>query len=85
MIKKSVILTFLTLILLSCHRTDEKFCSCMNKSKEVNALTEKIWQQKATKEDSVKLKSMITSKNKLCEMYASKNGEELMKLREDCK
>lgn len=85
MIKKSVILPFLTLILLSCHRTDEKFCSCMNKSKEVNALTEKIWQQKATKEDSVKLKSMIISKNKLCEMYALKNGEELLKLREDCK
>jgi hypothetical protein len=57
----------------------------MDKSKEVNALTEKIWQQQATKEDSVKLKNLIASKNKLCEMYALKNGEELLKLREDCK
>ena len=85
MLEKPVLLAFVTLFLFSCHRTDEKFCSCMDKSKEVNALTEKIWQQQATKEDSVKLKKLIASKNKMCEMYTLKNGEELLKLREDCK
>ena len=85
MLEKLMSLAFVTLFLLSCHRTDEKFCSCMDKSKEVNALTEKIWQQQATKSDSVKLKKLISSKNDLCELYALKNGEELLKLREDCK
>jgi hypothetical protein len=57
----------------------------MDKSEEVNALTEKIWQRKATNADSVKLKKLISSKNELCEMYALIDGEELLKLREDCK
>jgi hypothetical protein len=57
----------------------------MDKSEEVNALTEKIWQQKATKADSVQLKKLIVSKNEVCESYALKDGEELLKLREDCK
>ena len=83
--QKSVVFTLLTLVFLSCHRTDEKFCSCMDKSEEVNTLTEKIWQRKATKEDSVQLKKLIVSKNEVCESYALKDGEELMKLREDCK
>jgi hypothetical protein len=83
--EKLIFTTFLTLTLLSCHRTDEKFCSCMDKSEEVNALTEKIWQRKATKEDSVLLKNLIAAKNEVCEMYALKDGEELLKLREDCK
>ena len=83
--QKSVAFTLITLVFLSCHRTDEKFCSCMDKSEEVNALTEKIWQQEATKADSVQLKKLIASKNELCESYALKDGEELMKLREDCK
>ena len=85
MIQKSVFLTFIMLILLSCHRTDEKFCSCMKKSKEVNALSEKIWGKDATKQDSVQLKKLISSKSKLCEAYEYLNGEELLKLKADCK
>ena len=85
MIQKSVFLTFIVLILLSCHRTDEKFCSCMKKSKEVNALSEKIWGKDATKQDSVQLKKLISSKSKLCEAYEYLNGEELLKLKADCK
>jgi hypothetical protein len=85
MIQKSVAFSLLTLVFLSCHRTDEKFCSCMDKSEEVNALTEKIWQHDATKDDSLQLKKLIASKKELCESYVLKNGEELMKLREDCK
>lgn len=83
--QKSVVLFLLTFVFLSCHRTDEKFCSCMDKSEEVNALTEKIWQRKATNADSVKFKKLISSKKELCEMYALIDGEELLKLREDCK
>ena len=83
--QKPIVLILLTLVFLSCHRTDEKFCSCMDKSQEVNTLTDKIWRQNATKADSVQLKKLISSKNELCEMYALKDGEELLKLREDCK
>jgi hypothetical protein len=57
----------------------------MDKSQEVNTLTDKIWRQNATKADSMQLKKLISSKNELCEMYALKDGEELLKLREDCK
>jgi hypothetical protein len=57
----------------------------MDKSEEVNTLTEKIWQRQASKEDSMQLKKLIASKNEICESYALKNGEELLKLREDCK
>ncbi len=83
--QKPIVLILLTLVFLSCHRTDEKFCSCMDKSQEVNTLTDKIWRQNATKADSMQLKKLISSKNELCEMYALKDGEELLKLREDCK
>jgi hypothetical protein len=83
--QKPLVLSLLTLVSLSCHRTDEKFCSCMDKSEEVNTLTEKIWQRQASKEDSIQLKKLIASKNEICESYALKNGEELLKLREDCK
>lgn len=83
--QKPIVLILLTLVFLSCHRTDKKFCSCMDKSQEVNTLTEKIWRQNATKADSMQLKKLISSKNELCEMYALKDGEELLKLREDCK
>lgn len=83
--QKSTFLTLLTLILVSCHRTDENFCACMKKSEEVNSLTEKIWQLKATKNDSTLLRKLITSKNKMCEAYSDKNGEELLKLKQDCK
>jgi len=85
MIQKSVFLSLLTLILLSCHRTDEKFCSCMKKSKEVNTMSEKIWGEEATKQDSVQLKKLISSKSKLCEAYEYLSGEELLKLKADCK
>ena len=83
--KQTIFLTLTTLLLVSCHRTDEKFCSCMDKSEEVNTLTEKIWQLKGTKQDSLHLKKLITSKNKMCEAYSDKNGEELLKLKKDCK
>lgn len=83
--QKSFFLPLLTLLLVSCHRTDENFCSCMDKSEEVNTLTEKIWQLKGTKKDSTHLKKLITSKNKMCEAYSDKNGEELLKLKQDCK
>ncbi len=83
--QKPIVPILLTLVFLSCHRTDEKFCSCMDKSQEVNTLTDKIWRQNATKADSMQLKKLISSKNELCEMYALKDGEELLKLREDCK
>lgn len=82
--QKPVFLSLLTLILLSCHRTDEKFCSCMKKSKEVNALSEKIWGKDASKEDSVQMKKLISSKRKMCEAYEFLNGEELLKLKADC-
>jgi len=85
MYKQTIFLTFTTLLLVSCHRADEKFCSCMDKSEEVNSLTEKIWQLKGTKQDSLHLKKLITSKNKMCEAYSDKNGEELLKLKKDCK
>jgi hypothetical protein len=83
--QKSIFLSLLTLVLVSCHRTDEKFCSCMKKSEEVNSLTEKVWQLKATKKDTTTLKRLITSKNKMCEAYSDINGEELLKLKQDCK
>jgi hypothetical protein len=57
----------------------------MKKSKEVNALSEKIWGKDATKQDSVQLKKLISSKSKLCEAYEYINGEELLKLKADCK
>ena len=85
MYKQTIFLTLTTLLLVSCHRTDEKFCSCMDKSEEVNTLTEKIWQLKGTKQDSIQLKKLITSKNKMCKAYSDKNGEELLKLKKDCK
>ena len=84
MIQKPLFLSLLTLILLSCHRTDEKFCSCMKKSKEVNALSEKIWELEASKKDSVQFKKLISSKSKICEAYEYINGEELLKLKADC-
>ncbi|MFM6934609.1 MAG: hypothetical protein ACKOXP_04140 [Flavobacteriales bacterium] len=72
------------LILSACHEKDEKFCSCMSKSKEVNALTEKIWSQKGTKADSLTLKKRLKEKRNLCEPYEYKNGEELMQLKAAC-
>ncbi len=83
--QKPLFLSLLTLILLSCHRTDEKFCSCVKKSKEVNALSEKIWELEASKKDSVQFKKLISSKSKICEAYEYLNGEELLKLKKDCK
>ncbi len=56
----------------------------MDKSKEVNELSEKIWQNEGSTKDSLRLKKLIASKNQICEEYASKNGEELMLLRADC-
>ena len=75
---------FLTLVLSACHNKDQKFCSCMDKSQEVNQLSEKIWQNEGNAQDSLRLKKLIASKNQLCEEYASKNGEELMALKADC-
>jgi hypothetical protein len=63
--KSYFLLLSLTLILLSCHRKDEKFCSCLDKSKEVNQLTEKIWGQDGTQSDSLKLKKLLLKKSKL--------------------
>jgi len=85
MIQKPLFLSLLTLILLSCHRTDEKFCSCMKKSKEVNTLSDKIWNLEASTKDSVQFKKLISSKSKICEAYEYLNGEELLKLKNDCK
>jgi hypothetical protein len=85
MMQKPLFLSLLTLILLSCHRTDEKFCSCVKKSKEVNALSEKIWELEASKKDSVQFKKLISSKSKICEAYEYLSGEELLKLKKDCK
>jgi hypothetical protein len=56
----------------------------MKKSKEVNALSEKIWGKDASKEDSVQMKKLISSKRKMCEAYEFLNGEELLKLKADC-
>lgn len=78
-------LVTLSILLSSCHNKDEKFCSCMDKSKEVNELSEKIWQNEGDAKDSLRLKKLIASKNQICEEYTSKNGEELMLLRADCK
>jgi hypothetical protein len=83
--KQTIFLTLTTLLLLSCHRKDENFCSCMKKSEEVNTLTEKIWQLKGEGKDSLQLKKLIASKNKVCEAYTALNGEELLKLKQDCK
>ena len=57
----------------------------MDKSKEVNKLSEKIWQNDGSSKDSLRLKKLIATKNQLCEEYASKNGDELLVLREECK
>ncbi len=57
----------------------------MKKSKEVNALSEKIWELEASKKDSVQFKKLISSKSKICEAYEYLNGEELLKLKKDCK
>jgi hypothetical protein len=83
--KSFFLLLSLTLILLSCNRKDEKFCTCLDKSKEVNQLTEKIWGQDGTQSDSLKLKKLLLKKRELCEDYETKNGEELFLLTEDCK
>jgi hypothetical protein len=56
----------------------------MKKSKEVNALSEKIWKLEASKKDSVQFKKLISSKSKICEAYEYLNGEELLKLKKDC-
>jgi hypothetical protein len=82
--KQTIFLTLTTLLLLSCHRKDENFCSCMKKSEEVNTLTEKIWQLKGAKKDSLQLKKLIISKNKMCDAYSDINGDELLKLKQDC-
>ena len=83
--KQTIFLTLTTLLLLSCHRKDENFCLCMKKSEEVNTLTEKIWQLKGERKDSLQLKKLITSKNKVCDAYTALNSEEVLKLKQDCK
>ena len=75
----------LTLTFASCHRKDEKFCSCLEKSKEVNALTDKIWRQTGSKADSLNLKKLLEKKSNVCAAYESTNGDELLVLTEDCK
>lgn len=77
-------ITSLIFLLISCQSTDEKFCSCMNKSQEVNRLSQKIWDQHGTKNDSLMFKKMIRAKEKLCAEYAHKNGDELLQLKNDC-
>lgn len=75
----------LTVLFSSCHQKDEKFCSCMEKSNEVNRLSEKIWSLSGSKNDSISLKKLIDLKKNLCEQYASKNGDELLELKQGCK
>jgi len=57
----------------------------MKKSKEVNTLSDKIWNLEASTKDSVQFKKLISSKSKICEAYEYLNGEELLKLKNDCK
>ena len=56
----------------------------MKKSEEVNAMSEKIWKLEASKQDSVQMKKLISSKSKICEAYEYINGEDLLKLKADC-
>ena len=75
----------LSLILFSCSQKDEKFCACIEESKSLNSLNQKILRGDSINSQSIKeVKEQINRKKDACKDYEYMTGPEMLKLKKTC-
>jgi hypothetical protein len=85
--KKSIVLASL-LVLVACK--DKRFCECLKVSDDLNSEAAKYSApdfslDQTTDEDVLKLKSLTSQKDSICQPYELLGGEELLKKKQACK
>jgi hypothetical protein len=68
----------------ACSQADSAQCACLNQAQKVNRLAAKIWNEQASRQDSLLLKAALTKKDKLCKALQEAAPESVQKLKSTC-
>lgn len=68
----------------SCSQADSAQCACLSQAQKVNRLSAKIWNEQASRQDSLLLKAALSKKDKLCKALEEATPESLQKLKSTC-
>ncbi|MFM8963791.1 MAG: hypothetical protein ACKOGD_08115, partial [Sphingomonadales bacterium] len=65
-LKLTIYLLCFCAVTFGCSQADSAQCACLNQAQKVNRLAAKIWNEHASRQDSLLLKAALTKKDKLC-------------------
>lgn len=81
--QKIILITGL-LVLTACKPKDEKFCQCMQVSKQLNEATQDGISNGADKAKADNIKALREEKNQVCADYEMMGGPELLEKKAAC-
>jgi len=81
---QKIILIAGLVVLTACKPKDEKFCQCMQVSKQLNEATQDGISNGADKEMVDKIKSLREEKSRICADYEMMGGPELLEKKAAC-
>lgn len=73
------------LIFASCSNKDEQFCECLEIADKLNIANQKALSENRTQADLDEIKSLQKTQTETCQKYFEMSGEEMLKMKEDCK
>jgi|GEM_PF-646898 len=79
------LLLVLLLVGVSCSQKDEQFCLCMQSSKSLDAVAQKLVQDPTNVKLASSFKLLKNKKASDCKPYVTMNGEEMLKRKANCK
>jgi hypothetical protein len=82
---KPLIIIVISIILISCERTDKKFCACIKTSEAFNNLNQSILDGNTSMDSIKKAKALLKEKKQLCSDYQQMTGKEMLKKKYACK
>ncbi|MEY2924648.1 MAG: hypothetical protein RLZZ337_1196 [Bacteroidota bacterium] len=71
-------------LIFSCSQPDQAQCACLKQAEKVNELTQVIWQQNASHNDSLELSKALKKKTLLCKELQEASPDLLHELQETC-
>lgn len=83
-LKLTIYLLCFCAITSACSQADSAHCACLNQAQKVNRLSAKIWNEQASRQDSLLLKVALSKKDKLCKALVEATPESLQKLKSTC-
>ncbi len=82
---KRLIIIVISILLLSCERTDKKFCACMKTSEKFNNINKSILEGNNSTDTIKKANALLKEKKQLCSDYLKMTGTEMLKKKNACK